>query len=127
MRYKVFSLLMVGLFALFSVGSRTRIKTKYVYLPSESKGCIYPVKEVKEVKTEMKHILPYTLIHKCHYDGGNRLIKVSTYNLEVGYQLKKPTHEVLFHWAGGILRSFSRREATHGNGEVDVSVVYLKR
>ena len=127
MRYKVFSLLMVGLFALFSVGAGSNIKTKYVYPPPESKGCVYPIKEVKEVKTEMMHILPYTLIHKCYYEGGGRLTKVSTYNLEVGYQLKKPTHEVLFHWAGDILQSFSRREAVHGNGEVDVSVVYLKR
>jgi len=127
MHYKAFSLIIIALLALFTVGSRIYQDTNYTYPLAITFGCIYPVKEVQEVKTEMKHILPYVLTHKCKYDEKQRLIKVSTYNLEVGYHLKKPTKEVLFRWSGGVLKSFSFREATHGNGEVDVRVVHLKR
>jgi len=127
MHYKAFSLIVIALLALFTVGSRVAQDTNYTYPPAITKGCVYPIKEVQEVKTEMRHILPYTLTHKCRYDEKQRLIRVSTYNLEVGYQLKKPTQEILLHWAGGVLKGFSFREATHGNGEVDVRVVHLKR
>ena len=88
----------------------------------ESKGCNYPTKEVKYIKTELKHIIPFSQVHKCTYDHHHRLIKVSTYNFELGYQMKKPTTEVLYKWHHYRLLQYSVRNATFGNGEVDVEI-----
>ena len=91
----------------------------------QSKGCAFPIKEVRHTKTEMKHIVPYSQIHKCSYDHLKRLVKVDTYNFERGYQMKKPTESVLYKWDGLKLVQFSIRKATHGNGEVDTEVYHL--
>lgn len=91
----------------------------------KSKGCIYPTKEVRQTKTEIKHIIPVSLIHKCQYDKKKRLVKVSTYNFEQGYQMKRPTEEVLYEWVNFRLSRYSVRKASHGNGEVDVEIYHL--
>ena len=90
-----------------------------------SKGCSYPAKEVRFIKTELKRVLPVSQIHKCSYDSSKRLMKVSTYNFERGYQMKKPTEEVIYKWSKFRLIQFSVRRATHGNGEIDVEVYKL--
>ena len=92
----------------------------------QSKGCAYPVKEVRHTKTEMEHIVPYSQIHKCSYDRLKRLVKVSTYNFERGYQMVKPTEEVIYKWNRLKITQFSIRKATHGNGEIDAEVYHLK-
>jgi hypothetical protein len=97
-----------------------------VWSVPKSKGCTFPVKEVRHIKTEMEHIVPYSQIHKCYYDRLKRLVKVSTYNFERGYQMKKPTEEVLYKWNRLKLLQYSVRKATHGNGDVDVEVYVLK-
>jgi hypothetical protein len=91
----------------------------------ESKGCIYPTRKVNFTRTEIRHIVPIAQVHKCTYDKRHRLISVSTYNFEKGYQMKKPTEEVLYEWSGYRLTQYSIRKASHGNGEVDVEVYRL--
>ena len=91
-----------------------------------SKGCAFPVQEVRRIKTEIEHIVPYSQINKCYYNSLNMLVKVSTYNFERGYQMKKPTEEVLYKWDRLNLMQYSVRKATHGNGEIDVEVYLLK-
>ena len=93
--------------------------------PPLSKGCFYPTREVKVSKTELGHFLPYSQIHKCHYNSKKKLIRVSTYDFEQGYQMKKPVREVVYSWSGSKLRKYSIREATFGNGEIDKKVVLL--
>ena len=92
-----------------------------------SKGCNYPTKEVKYIKTELKHVIPIAQLHKCTYDDHHRLVKVSTYNFERGYQMKKPTTEYLYKWHNYRLMQYSIRNATYGNGEVDVKVYRFLR
>lgn len=109
--------LMVGIAILTQISpKRSRI---LIWSIPKSKGCHYPVKEVRYTKTEMKHIVPYSQIHKCTYDKSKRLVKVSTYNFEKGYQLKKPTEVVIYKWEMLKIQQISIRKATHGNGEVD--------
>lgn len=91
----------------------------------ESKGCIYPTGKVNYTKTEIKHVVPVARVHKCIYDDRKRLIKVSTYNFERGYQMERPTEEVLYEWSNYRLTQYSIRKASHGNGEVDVEVYRL--
>lgn len=93
--------------------------------PPLSKGCFYPTREVKVTKTELEHFLPYSQIHKCHYNSKKKLIRVSTYDFEQGYQMKKPVQEVIYSWTGSKLRKYSIREAIHGNGEIDKKVFHL--
>jgi hypothetical protein len=100
------------------------VKTVVWSLPL-SKGCIYPTREVRFIRTEVRHIVPVAQIHKCTYDESKRLVKVSTYNFEIGYQMKKPTEEVIYEWAKFRLIQFSVRRASHGNGDVDVEVYRL--
>lgn len=90
-----------------------------------SKGCAYPTREVVYTKTEIKHIVPQAQIHKCHYDKSHRLVRVSTYNFEKGYQMKMPTEEVLYEWDNHKLTQYSTRRADHGGGQVDVEVYRL--
>lgn len=101
-----------------------KVKTIVWSLPL-SKGCNYPTREVRFIRTEVKHIVPVAQIHKCTYDESKRLVKVSTYNFEKGYQLKKPTEEVIYEWTKLRLIQFSVRKANHGNGEVDIEVYKL--
>ncbi len=108
---------------LISISPR-EIKTVVWSLPL-SKGCSYPAKEVRFIKTELKRILPVAQIHKCSYDSSKRLVRVSTYNFERGYQMKKPTEEVIYKWSKYRLTQFSVRRASHGNGEVDIEVYKL--
>lgn len=98
-----------------------------LYAVPESKGCIYPVREIKETKVELRHVIPYTKIHLCIYDTSQRLTNVKTYNFEVGYQMKKPTHEIIYHWVGNRLSKVSFREASHGRGEVDLNVLEFSK
>ena len=104
-------------------------KQKVIYVelqnPPLSKGCFYPTKEVKVTKTELVHFLPYAQVHKCHYNDDKKLIRVSTYNFEQGYQMIKPVQEVIYSWSGSKLKRYSIREASHGNGEIDKKVFQL--
>jgi len=102
----------------------SEIKTVVWSLPL-SKGCSYPAKEVRFIKTELKRIIPVAQIHKCSYDSSKRLVRVRTYNFERGYQMKKPTEEVIYKWSKYRLTQYSVRRATHGNGEVDIEVYKL--
>mgnify|MGYP000993974217 CR=1 FL=1 len=96
-----------------------------IQAPPLSKGCVYPTRKVKVTKTELVHFLPYAQIHKCKYDSKNRLIRVSTYDFEQGYQMKKPVQEIIYSWSGSKLKKYSIREAIHGNGEIDKKVFLL--
>ena len=116
-------ILMVGLFVLFNFSPKSN-KIVVWSLP-ESRGCIYPTKEVRYTRTEIKHTVPVSQIHVCKYDKRKRLIKVSTYNFERGYQMKKPTEEVIYNWNNFRLTRYSIRMATHGNGEVDMEIYRL--
>ncbi len=118
----IFSL-MVGIFILTKVSpEKTNI---IIFSLPESKGCVYPTKEVRYTRTEIKHSIPVSQVHKCRYDKRNRLIKVSTFNFERGYQMKKPTKVILYQWVNLRLSQYSIRKATHGNGEIDVEVYRL--
>ena len=117
--------LILGVLVLTELSSK---QTKIViWSVPQSKGCAYPIKEVKYTKTEMIHIVPYSQIHKCTYDHLKRLVKVSTYNFERGYQMKMPTEVVLYKWERSKLLQFSVRKATHGNGEIDTEIYRFKR
>ncbi len=124
----LFALTMFSLMLSIAVLSKISPKESKIIIWSvpQSKGCTFPVKEVRHKKTEMEHIVPYSQIHKCTYDPLKRLVKVSTYNFERGYQMKKPTEEVLYKWDRLKLVQFSIRKATHGNGEIDTEVYQLK-
>ncbi len=98
-----------------------RVRAVFWNIP-KSKGCVWPVKIIKYTKTEIKHIVPVAQTYKCAYDKYHRLIKVSTYNFERGYQMKKPTEEVIYVWNKLRISQYSVRKATHGNGEIDVEV-----
>tara|TARA_B000000609_G_C24107512_1_gene311987 strand:- start:31 stop:420 length:390 start_codon:yes stop_codon:yes gene_type:complete len=102
----------------------SKVETVVWSLPL-SKGCSYPAKEVRFIKTELKRIIPVAQIHKCSYDSSKRLVRVRTYNFERGYQMKKPTEEVIYKWSKYRLTQYSVRRATHGNGEVDIEVYKL--
>ena len=120
----VFAVLMIALVAIMffltkATSPKTRYKAIFWNIP-QSKGCIWPVKEVKYIKTEIKHIVPVAQVYKCTYDTSHRLVKVSTFNFERGYQMEFPTEEVLYKWNGIRLYQYSIRRATHGNGEIDV-------
>ena len=117
------SLLLI-LFSMTKTHEKSKTRILIWSLP-ESKGCVYPTKEVRHTKTEIKHIVPIALIHKCHYDTNKRLVKVSTYNFERGFQMERPTEEVLYLWSNYRLTQYSIRKATHGNGEVDVEIYRL--
>lgn len=117
----IFAVLMLVLVSLLFLLSKPKTTFKLWNIP-ESKGCIWPIKKVKYIKTEIKHIVPVALIHKCIYDKHHRLVKVSTFNFERGYQMEFPTEEVLYKWEGIRLYQYSIRRATHGNGEVDTEV-----
>jgi len=117
-------LLVLGIFALKEISLRE--PRFVVWSVPMSKGCAFPVQEVRRIKTEIEHIVPYSQIHKCYYNSLNMLVKVSTYNFERGYQMKKPTEEVLYKWDRLNLLQYSVRKATHGNGEIDVEVYLLK-
>ena len=93
----------------------------FVSIP-ESKGCVYPIKMIKYTRTEIKHIVPVAQVYKCSYDDRHRLIKVSTYNFERGYQMVMPTEEVLYEWDHLRLSQYTIRKATHGNGEIDAEI-----
>lgn len=114
--------LMMMLFLLTKSDSpRTKIRPVFWNIP-HSKGCVWPVKKVKYIKTEIKHIVPVAQVYKCTYDKSHRLVKVSTFNFERGYQMVMPTEEVLYEWNGIRLHQYSIRRATHGNGEIDVEI-----
>lgn len=112
---------MVILICLLPLIAREPTQTQVWTLP-ESRGCIWPIKVIKHSKTELKRIVPFVQIHKCKYDTKHRLIRVSTFNFEIGYQMKKPTKEVLYKWDRTKLEQYSIRKASHGNGEVDAEV-----
>jgi hypothetical protein len=123
-----YAVVMLSLILVLVATTKNNEKTKariLLWSLPESKGCIYPTKEVRHTKTEIKHILPVALIHKCIYDTKKRLIKVSTYNFERGFQMERPTQEVLYEWENFRLSKYSTRKASHGNGEVDVEVYRL--
>jgi hypothetical protein len=118
--------LMSMLFLLTKTSTHQNHTSKIIWMNiPESKGCMYPTNSVNFTKTEIRHIVPISQIHKCHYDQHKRLVKVSTYNFEQGYQMKKPTQEVLYQWVKYKLVQYSIRKASHGNGEVDVEVYRL--
>jgi hypothetical protein len=119
--------LSISYLMLFGFIAREPQERFVLYAVPESKGCIYPTKEIKETKVELKHVIPYTKIHTCNYDDSKRLISVKTYNFEVGYQMKKPTHEIIYHWVGTRLSKVSFREASHGQGEVDIRVLEFSK
>ena len=119
--------LSVSYLVLFGFIARHPQERLVLYALPESKGCIHPVKEVKERKVELKHFIPYTKIHVCSYDVAQRLTRVQTYNFEVGYQMKKPTHEIIYRWVGNRLSEVSFREASHGRGEVDLKVLEFSK
>lgn len=117
----LFAFLMLGL--IFTLAMTTSKPEKVVVLSlPESQGCVWPVKIIKRSKTEIKRVVPYVQVHKCKYDSKNRLIRVSTYNFEVGYQMKKPTREVFYKWNSLFLSQYSIRKASHGNGDIDIEV-----
>ena len=105
--------------------SRDVVRVNFRTVPL-SKGCVYPIKEVKLIKTEIQHIVPIAQVYKCTYDKAHRLVKVSTYDFEIGYQMKIPTEEVLYKWDRFLLTQYSIRRSTHGNGEIDVEIYKLK-
>ena len=105
--------------------SKKRIIYVELQSPPLSQGCFYPTKEVKVTKTELVHFLPYAQVHKCHYNKYKKLIRVSTYNFEHGYQMIKPVREVIYSWSGSKLKRYSIREASHGNGEIDKKIFQL--
>ena len=105
---------------------KPRVRAVFWNIPL-SKGCIWPSKEVKYIKTEIKHIVPVAQVYKCTYDNKHRLVKVSTFNFEHGYRMKIPTTEVFYKWNGIRLTQYSVRKASHGNGEVDVEVYTYHR
>jgi hypothetical protein len=111
-------MLLAFLFALTKSKKPSTIHATFVSIP-ESKGCVYPIKMIKYTKTEIKHIVPVAQVYKCFYDDRHRLIKVSTYNFERGYQMVMPTEEVLYEWEHLRLSRYTIRKATHGNGEID--------
>ena len=119
----MFSLL-IGLVTLTKLFAPVDTKIVIWNIP-ESKGCVYPTRKIKFIKTELQHLVPYAQVHECHYDKLKRLIKVSTYDFEKGYQMKKPTKEVLYEWSNYRLTQYSTRKASHGNGEVDVEIYRL--
>lgn len=112
-------ILLVFLVALTRSGKPSTIQAIFVSIP-ESKGCVYPIKSIKYTRTEIKHIVPVAQVYKCFYDARHRLMKVSTYNFERGYQMIMPTEEVLYEWEHLRLSKYTIRKATHGNGEIDV-------
>jgi hypothetical protein len=125
----VFAVMMLLLMsALFLLTKNTAPKYKAVLwnIP-ESKGCMWPIRQVKYTKTEIKHIVPVAQVYKCSYDKTHRLVKVSTFDFERGYQMKIPTEEVLYEWDRIRLTQYSIRKASHGNGEVDVEIYTLHR
>ena len=111
-------------FLYLTIISPIKVETVVWSLPL-SKGCSYPAKEVRFIKTELKRIIPVAQIHKCTYDSSKRLVRVRTFNFERGYQMKKPTEEVIYKWSKFRLIQFSVRRATHGNGEIDIEVYKL--
>tara|TARA_B100000424_G_scaffold260783_1_gene244999 strand:- start:703 stop:1095 length:393 start_codon:yes stop_codon:yes gene_type:complete len=119
-----FGINLLCLFLYITLISPLKVKTVVWSLPL-SKGCSYPAKEVRFIKTELKRIIPVAQIHKCTYDSSKRLVRVRTYNFERGYQMKKPTEEVIYKWSNFRLIQFSVRRATHGNGEIDIEVYKL--
>jgi hypothetical protein len=121
--FTLWAIALVIFFGAQSFESQTPIPTTP---PPKSKGCIYPTREIHYLRTEMRPIIPVSQIHKCFYDINHRLIRRSTYNFEHGYQLKKPTDEVIYEWDRDRLKSYSTRRATHGNGEVDFEVFNLR-
>ena len=122
----MFSLMAMLFFLTKSNAPQTRVRAFFWNIP-ESKGCIWPVKQIKYTKTEIKHIVPVAQVYKCTYDQEHRLVKVSTYNFERGYQMEIPTEEVLYKWNGIRLYQYSIRRATHGNGEIDIEVYTYHR
>jgi hypothetical protein len=116
--------LILGFVSVTKLSTPTRVKVLIWTLPS-SKGCMYPTKSVSFTRTEIKHIVPIAKVHKCTYDKRKRLVRVSTYNFERGFQMKKPTEEVLYEWLNYRLVRYSIRRATHGNGELDMEVYRL--
>lgn len=118
--------LMVGIGILTKITPPRQPKIIIWTLP-ESKGCHYPTKQIRYIRTEVQHIVPTAQVHKCFYDSSKRLTKVSTYNFERGYQLVKPTKEVRYKWSNYRLLEYSIRRATHGSGEVDAEVYRLGR
>ena len=120
----VFAIMMISLMTmLFLFTTKTKSATQFVFLNvPESKGCGWPVKEIRYIKTEIKHIVPIAQVYKCTYDKRHRLVKVSTFNFEQGYQMEMPTEEVLYKWDSIRLAQYSIRKASHGNGEVDVEI-----
>lgn len=120
----IFAVMMITLLTMiFSLthfsNPKTRFRAVFWDIPL-SKGCIWPIKEVKYTKTEIKHIVPIAQVYKCTYDKRHRLVKVSTFNFERGYRMDLPTTEVLYKWNGIRLNQYSVRKASYGNGEVDV-------
>ena len=115
----MFTILLMLVFLTKNSSPKTRV---ILWNIPNSKGCIWPIKEVKYTKTEIKHIVPVSQIHRCFYDKTHRLSKVSSYNFERGYQMKRPTQEVLYKWNKFRLLQYSIRKASHGNGEVDIEV-----
>jgi hypothetical protein len=103
--------LFLGVVLLTEKSSSSKVRV-YLWSIPESKGCVYPTKEIRYIHTEIKRTV--SLIHICKYDDRNRLSKVSTYNFERGYLMKEPLKEVLYLWADFRLSQYSIRSATHG-------------
>lgn len=120
----VFAVLMITLmtmmFLLTSYSNpKKKVRAVFWNIPL-SKGCIWPIKEIKYIKTEIKHIVPVAQVYKCTYNNRHLLVKVSTFNFERGYRMDLPTEEVFYKWDGIRLNQYSVRKASYGNGEVDV-------
>jgi hypothetical protein len=127
----IFAVMMIALMTMMYLHTsfsnpKPRVRAIFWNIPL-SKGCVWPVREVKYTKTEIKHIVPVAQVYKCTYDKNHRLVKVSTFNFERGYQMEIPTEEVLYEWIGVRLTRYSVRKASHGNGEIDVEIYTLHR
>jgi hypothetical protein len=124
--FAVMMLLLMSMLFFLTKNNAPKYKVALWNIPL-SKGCVWPIRQVKHTKTEIKHIVPVAQIYKCSYDKIHRLVKVSTFDFERGYQMKIPTEEVLYEWDRLRLTQYSIRKASHGNGEVDVEIYTLHR
>ena len=124
--FAVMMLLLMSALFLLTENTAPKYKVALWNIP-ESKGCIWPIRQVKYIKTEIKHIVPVAQVYRCTYDTSHRLVKVSTFNFERGYQMEIPTEEVLYEWDRFRLTQYSIRKASHGNGEVDVEIYTFHR